>query len=297
MAVKDWKTNPDENTTISGINIAEGCPPSGINNAIRQLMADVKSDYDTQASTNNELAKVMTGATASADGKSGNVPAPKVSQRNMPLRGDGQWAEYFSCFVKGLYNSDTDKMTYGELLTKLNNLLPKSGGKLTGGLIKNGYLAAAETSDSVLALQGGTGATNGAVLELYGADNSSINGGFQLRARNGDTYSALLGTPNGGLQWGGKSIPYIVSSYRSGMFFSRKWNDGLIENFGYVQTDHSVSYHFPFSDNSYTLLLGFTAQSSNTPKYSQICAYEKTQTYITGSVASGVNLFFYAIGY
>ena len=48
MAVSDYKTNPDENTTISGINIAEGCPPSGINNAIRQLMADVKSDHDAQ---------------------------------------------------------------------------------------------------------------------------------------------------------------------------------------------------------------------------------------------------------
>lgn len=294
MAVSDYKTNPDENTTISGINIAEGCPPSGINNAIRQLMADVKQNADDQTS---EFSKVMTGATASADGKSGNVPAPKVSQRNLPLRGDGQWGEYFSCFVKGLYNSDTDKMTYGELLTKLNNLLPKSGGKLTGGLIKNGYLAAAETSDSALALQGGIDATNGAVLELYGASNVNLPGGFQLRARNGDTYSALLGTPDGRLQWGGKSIPYIVSSYKNGMSFSRKWNDGLIENFGYVHTDESVSYHFPFSDNSYTLLLGFNVQSSNVPKFSQIGAYEKTETYITGSVGSGVNLFFYAIGY
>ena len=43
MAVSDYRTNPDENTTRSGINIAEGCAPSGINNAIRQLMADVKS--------------------------------------------------------------------------------------------------------------------------------------------------------------------------------------------------------------------------------------------------------------
>ena len=294
MAVKDYNTNPDLNTTISGINIAEGCPPSGINNAIRQLMADVKQNADDQTS---EFSKVMTGATASADGKSGNVPAPTVSQRSMPLRGDGRWAEYFSCFVKGLYGSGTDKMTYDELLTKLNNLLPKSGGKLTGRLIKNGYLAAAETSDSFLSLQGGTGATNGAVLELYGANNSTFPGGFLLRARNGDTYSALLGTPGGGLQWRGNSIPYIVSSYRSGMFFSRKWDDGLIENFGYVQTGKSVSYHFPFSDNNYTLLLGFNVNSGNTPTFSQIGAYAKTATYITGTVNAGVNLFFYAIGY
>ena len=48
MAVSDYHVNPDENTTISGINIAEGCPPSGINNAIRQLMADIRADSDAQ---------------------------------------------------------------------------------------------------------------------------------------------------------------------------------------------------------------------------------------------------------
>jgi hypothetical protein len=46
MAIKDYSTDPDLNVQISGINIAEGCPPSGINNAIRQLMADVKVERD-----------------------------------------------------------------------------------------------------------------------------------------------------------------------------------------------------------------------------------------------------------
>lgn len=46
MSVKDYRVDPDLNTAISGINIAEGCPPSGINNAIRQLMADVKAYAD-----------------------------------------------------------------------------------------------------------------------------------------------------------------------------------------------------------------------------------------------------------
>lgn len=34
------------NTDINSINIAEGCAPSGINNAIRQLMADLKEQQD-----------------------------------------------------------------------------------------------------------------------------------------------------------------------------------------------------------------------------------------------------------
>ena len=48
MGVKDYDLNPNNNTQINGINIAEGCPPSGINNAIRQLMADVKEDKTAQ---------------------------------------------------------------------------------------------------------------------------------------------------------------------------------------------------------------------------------------------------------
>ena len=41
--VEDYKLNPDDNKSINGINIDEGCPPSGINDAIRQIMADAKN--------------------------------------------------------------------------------------------------------------------------------------------------------------------------------------------------------------------------------------------------------------
>jgi len=42
MAVSDYNMDPALNITISGINIAENCPPANLNNAIRQMMADVK---------------------------------------------------------------------------------------------------------------------------------------------------------------------------------------------------------------------------------------------------------------
>lgn len=41
MAVTDYKTDPNQNVAISGISIAEQCNASNINNAIRQLMADL----------------------------------------------------------------------------------------------------------------------------------------------------------------------------------------------------------------------------------------------------------------
>ena len=63
MGVKDYDLNPDNNTQINGINIAEGCPPSGINNAIRQMMADVKADSDAQ----NEALTTFSETPASAE--------------------------------------------------------------------------------------------------------------------------------------------------------------------------------------------------------------------------------------
>jgi len=40
--VSEWDTTASNNTDIAGINIAEGCAPSGINNAIREVMAQIK---------------------------------------------------------------------------------------------------------------------------------------------------------------------------------------------------------------------------------------------------------------
>lgn len=50
--VSEWSATASNNTDIGGINIAEGCAPSGINNAIRELMAQVK-DMQTGADADN----------------------------------------------------------------------------------------------------------------------------------------------------------------------------------------------------------------------------------------------------
>lgn len=41
MAISDYNTTPSSNSTINGVSIAEGCAPAGLNNAIRQMMADL----------------------------------------------------------------------------------------------------------------------------------------------------------------------------------------------------------------------------------------------------------------
>lgn len=46
MAVQDYSTTPGNNTSISGIFIGENCPAANINNAFRQMMADVRVMYN-----------------------------------------------------------------------------------------------------------------------------------------------------------------------------------------------------------------------------------------------------------
>ena len=69
--VSEWSSIAANNTDISGINISEGCAPSGINNAIRELMAQVK---DMQAGSDGD-GLVVGGVFTSSGGAvmSGNV--------------------------------------------------------------------------------------------------------------------------------------------------------------------------------------------------------------------------------
>lgn len=46
MPVQDWSAVADENTTVDGINIAEHCPAKNMNDAVRNIMADLAADID-----------------------------------------------------------------------------------------------------------------------------------------------------------------------------------------------------------------------------------------------------------
>ena len=60
VKISEWSTTPANNTDIDGINIAEGCAPSGINDAIREMMSQIK---DWQAGTSGDYTAVSAGGT------------------------------------------------------------------------------------------------------------------------------------------------------------------------------------------------------------------------------------------
>lgn len=46
MSVQDWSTTPANNSTVDGINIAEGCAAGNLNGAIRAVMASVRVAFN-----------------------------------------------------------------------------------------------------------------------------------------------------------------------------------------------------------------------------------------------------------
>jgi len=50
--ISEWSSTAGSNTDVGGININEGCPPATINNAIREIMAQVK-DFSTGYDNDN----------------------------------------------------------------------------------------------------------------------------------------------------------------------------------------------------------------------------------------------------
>jgi len=89
MAVSDYSVTPGSNTTISGINIAEGCAPANLNNAIRQIMADVRVFYNSPptpsgvaaSGANTDITSLRRSVSIAA---SGTVAADTIGFRGLP---------------------------------------------------------------------------------------------------------------------------------------------------------------------------------------------------------------------
>lgn len=79
----------------------------------------------------------------------------------------------------------------------------------------NGNLVAKQINtsndSSLLRIFGGTSASTGANLDLYGENESTSGGNFTLRARNSSGYKALIGKIDGTLTWDGSVKAHNVT--------------------------------------------------------------------------------------
>lgn len=253
MGVKDYDLNPDNNTQINGINIAEGCPPSGINNAMRQLMADVKEDSDAQS----EALKKFSETPASAE----DLGPVKVGD-GLSMGEDGTLS---LDLVDGVDSTSTTqaatanavKTAYDKAVAveaaianalSVGALLPSFAASMSGYLLCNGAAVSRTTYADLFAILGtafgaGNGSTtfnlpdfrdktfwgaNGNLMKVLAAGLPNISGmfwgytvGWTNAAGNGAFYgaSAASGTPGNRGGEGGTACRWGYDASRSNSIY------------------------------------------------------------------------------
>jgi microcystin-dependent protein len=101
--ISEWSATPANNTDVGGIDIAEGCAPSAINNAIRELMAQVKDwqtgadgdDFTVSGTLTSSSLLAITG-NLTLDGSAGTAGQVLVSA------GSGSTPTWGNAFVAGM---------------------------------------------------------------------------------------------------------------------------------------------------------------------------------------------------
>lgn len=140
--VSEWSSTPSNNTDIGGINIAEGCAPSGINNAIRELMAQVK---DMQAGTDAD--NFVVGGNLSVTGTTtltGAATAPT------PSASDDSTKVATTAFVRDIIPTGVIVMWSGTVATIPSGWLLCDGSNSTPDL-RNRFIIGAYSDDSGVA--------------------------------------------------------------------------------------------------------------------------------------------------
>jgi hypothetical protein len=101
--VSEWSDIPASNTDVGGIDINEGCAPSGINNAIRDMMSQIK-DMQTGADGDNFAVGGTLTVTGNATLSSTLTVNSSVGTAGQALlsRGAGLSPEWGAAFVSGM---------------------------------------------------------------------------------------------------------------------------------------------------------------------------------------------------
>lgn len=87
VKISDFSTTAGNNTDINSINIAEGCAPSGINDAIRTLMAYLKDWQSGAVSQDNSFNGAVTVSGATVLSSTLAVTGAQTNSSNLTLNG------------------------------------------------------------------------------------------------------------------------------------------------------------------------------------------------------------------
>jgi hypothetical protein len=240
--ISEFSATAANNTDIDGINIAEGCPPSTINNAIRELMAQLKDQQDGSSGDNFSVggnlsvsgSVTLTNALPIAQGGTGQTTASTAINALMPSQtsNSGRYLTTNGVSVSwGTVTPGSGTVTSVALQSNLSGITVSGSPVTTSGtLILSGTLAVAN---------GGTGQSTlstGAVLVGNGSSAvSSISPSTSgnVLTSNGSSWSSSA------LPTASSSVSGIVSTGTQTFAGSKTFSTGVTSANGYNFTTNS----------------------------------------------------------
>ena len=301
--ISEYDATASNNTDVNSVDIAEGCAPSGVNNAIREVMGALKRmDVGTDALTSPDIdGGTINSATINASTVGASTPSTgaftNLSANSLALGGTAltATAAQLNTLASGsAANDGTITVTAGNALTGGGNFTVNQAGD-TGITINH-----EDTSNQATVTNSGTTYIQSIGLDTYG-HITSINSGTVSGGTSAND-STLTITAGGGLTGGGSftanqssgssvTVTHAdtssqASSNNSGQIFIQ---DVILDGFGHV-TGLATATATASSANDATITLQGTSGLNGGGTFSTNTTTDKTINIIHGSTGPASSL-------
>jgi len=198
--ISEFSATPANNTDIDSINIAEGCAPSGINDAIRELMAQLK-DFQTGAVGDSFNGPI--GATTASTGafttlsSTGNTTLGDASGDAVTINGTATFANANPTLTAGTANGVT-YLNGSKVLTSGSDFIFNANG-LGVGAAPNTSPGSPYYNLNVGTLGGGGIISGG--TDTYFTNNLYISGNNYFAYTGGSAYGSYYNQTGGNHTW------------------------------------------------------------------------------------------------
>jgi hypothetical protein len=240
--ISEFSATAANNTDIDGINIAEGCPPSTINNAIRELMAQLKDQQDGSSGDNFTVGGNLTVSGSTTLGSA------------LPIAQGGTGQTTASTAINALMPSQTSNsgryLTTNGVSVSWGTVTPGSGTVTSVGLSSS--LSGITVTGSPVTSTGTLGLTGTLNVASGGTGQASLSTGAVLVGNGTSAVSSIAPSSSGnvltsnGSSWSSSALPTasssvsgIVSTGTQTFAGSKTFSTGVTSANGYNFTSNS----------------------------------------------------------
>lgn len=234
VKISDFSTTAGNNTDINSINIAEGCAPSGINDAIRTLMAYLK---DWQS-----------GAVAQDNSFNGAVTVSGATVLSSTLAVTGA-TTVSGAAVMGSTLAVTGATTLSGAVVMSSDLTSNGEATFNGSTSKPAIVIKNAAEDITVSATAATGTINYDVTTqsvLYYTSNASANWTVNFRGSSGTSLDTLMATGESitatFLVTQGSTAYYNSAVQVDGNSVTPKWQGGTAPTAGNASSIDAYTY-------------------------------------------------------